>query len=249
MLVCEICSASVQETGQSQYRFEAKAFSSIRDLLEYHVQYSTAVTRASGTKILTPVSRFDKWALRHDNVQRGKKIGKGCFGDVYEGVLTKTSEKVAVKTCRSEALQDLDKFLKEAEILKQYDHPNIVRLIGVCAEKDPVYIVMELMPGGALLDFLRRKGTQQMKKKLCLMVIDAAKGMAYLESNNCIHRDLAARNCLVGDNDIVKISDFGMSREEEGGIYTVSSGTRAIPIKWTAPEVGCTHAVAIECRA
>lgn len=237
---CVRCSLSVcvQESGQSQYRFEAKAFPSIRDLLEYHVQYNMAVTRASGTKILTPVSRFDKWSLRHDNVQRGKKIGKGCFGDVYEGVLTKTSEKVAVKTCRSETLNDLDKFLKEAEILKQYDHPNIVRLIGVCAEKDPVYIVMELMLGGALLDFLRRKGTQQTKRKLCLMVTDAAQGMAYLESKNCIHRDLAARNCLVGENDIVKISDFGMSREEEGGIYTVSSGTRAIPIKWTAPEVG-----------
>ena len=54
---------------------------------------------------------------------------------------------------------------------------------------------------------------------------------------HCIHRDLAARNCLVGDDDIVKISDFGMSREDEGGIYIVSSGTRQIPIKWTAPEV------------
>ena len=57
---------------------------------------------------------------------------------------------------------------------------------------------------------------------------------------NCIHRDLAARNCLVGDGDIVKISDFGMSREEECGIYTVSSGAKQIPIKWTAPEVRYT---------
>ena len=54
-------------------------------------------------------------------------------------------------------------------------------------------------------------------------------------------RDLAARNCLVGENDTVKIADFGMSREDEGGIYIVQSGTRNIPIKWTAPEVsgGC----------
>ena len=228
----------MQETGQQKYRFESKAFPSIRELLSYHVQYGTAVTRASGAVILNSVTRFDKWSLQHDNVQRGKKIGKGCFGDVYEGVLTKTAEKVAVKTCRSDALQDMDKFLKEAEILKQYDHPNIVRLIGVCAEKDPVYIVMELMPGGAFLDFLRKRGTHQAKKKLCGMVVDASKGMEYLESMNCIHRDLAARNCLVGDSDVVKISDFGMSREEEGGVYTVSSGTRAIPIKWTAPEVG-----------
>ena len=47
-------------------------------------------------------------------------------------------------------------------------------------------------------------------------------------------RDLAARNCLVGDKSVVKISDFGMSREEEE--YTVSDGLKQIPIKWTAPE-------------
>ncbi len=59
----------------------------------------------------------------------------------------------------------------------------------------------------------------------------------YLEEQHCIHRDLAARNCLVGPEDIVKIGDFGMSRESDDSEYTVQSGTRAIPIKWTAPEV------------
>ena len=47
------------------------------------------------------------------------------------------------------------------------------RLIGVCAEKDPVYIVMEFMPGGAFLDFLRKKGCNQTKKKLCGMCVNA----------------------------------------------------------------------------
>ena len=199
--------------------------------------YGTPVTRTSGAIIVKYVTKYDKWALRHDDVQRGKKIGKGCFGEVFEGKLTTTGQKVAVKTCKSETVQDLDKFLKEAEILKLYDHPNIVRLIGVCAEKEPVYIIMELMPGGAFLDYLRKKGVHQTKRKLSEMCVDASCGMEYLESKNCIHRDLAARNCLVAENDALKISDFGMSREEEGGIYMVSSGTRQIPIKWTAPEV------------
>ncbi|XP_014668985.1 PREDICTED: tyrosine-protein kinase Fes/Fps-like [Priapulus caudatus] len=66
------------------------------------------------------------------------------------------------------------------------------------------------------------------------MCIDAAAGMAYLEERNCIHRDLAARNCLLTADNVVKISDFGMSREEE--VYTASGGLKQIPVKWTAPE-------------
>lgn len=119
------------------------------------------------------------------------------------------------------------------------------------------------MIGGSLLTYLRKNTntiTQQEQLRMCK---DAAAGMRYLESKYCIHRDLAARNCLVGKNilifnyyknnlqniwirilkiilyflgyeSIVKISDFGMSREEEE--YIVSDGMKQIPIKWTAPE-------------
>ena len=58
------------------------------------------------------------------------------------------------------------------------------------------------------------------------MCLDASAGMQYLEMKNCIHRDLAARNCLVGETNVVKISDFGMSREEEE--YTVSDGLKQV---------------------
>jgi tyrosine-protein kinase Fer len=58
------------------------------------------------------------------------------------------------------------------------------------------------------------------------MCLDASAGMQYLEMKNCIHRDLAARNCLVGESNVVKISDFGMSREEEE--YTVSDGLKQV---------------------
>ncbi len=49
------------------------------------------------------------------------------------------------------------------------------RLLGICADKDPVYIVMEFMPGGTLLDYLRKKGCQQTKKKLCSMCVDVSR--------------------------------------------------------------------------
>ena len=65
------------------------------------------------------------------------------------------------------------------------------------------------------------------------MCLDAAAGMQYLESKNCIHRDLAARNCLVGEGNVVKISDFGMSREEEE--YTVSDGLKQVRLSRSFP--------------
>ena len=73
---------------------------------------------------------------------------QGNFGDVYKARLQLTSELVAVKTCKV-TLPDEQKrkFLQEGRILKQYDHPNIVRFIGIAVQKQPIMIVMELVPG------------------------------------------------------------------------------------------------------
>ena len=106
---------------------------------------------------------------------------------------------VAVKTCRHTLPDEQKKkFLQEGRILKQYEHPNVVRLIGICVQKQPIMIVMELVPGGSLLNFLRQKNNHLTVKQLLCMCNDVAAGMEYLESRNCIHRDLAVRNCLVG---------------------------------------------------
>lgn len=91
------------------------------------------------------------------------------------------------------------KFLQEGRILKQYDHPNVVKLVGICVQKQPIMIVMELVPGGSLLTFLRNNAANLTERRLLRMCRDVAAGMRYLESRNCIHRDLAARNCLIGE--------------------------------------------------
>lgn len=101
--------------------------------------------------------------------------------------------------------------LSPCRILKQYDHPNIVKLIGVCTQRQPIYIVMELVPGGRscgrrpsfflfmpnrrcprtggdFLSYLRKKKDELKTKQLLRFSVDAAAGMSYLESKNCIHR-------------------------------------------------------------
>ncbi|XP_036594361.1 tyrosine-protein kinase Fer isoform X1 [Trichosurus vulpecula] len=217
------------------YRFEGTGFTNIPQLIDYHYTTKQVITKKSGVVLLNPVVKDKKWVLSHEDVTLGELLGKGNFGEVYKGTL-KDKTAVAVKTCKEDLPQELKiKFLQEAKILKQYDHPNIVKLIGVCTQRQPIYIIMELIPGGDFLSFLRKKKDELKPRQLVKFSLDAASGMAYLESKNCIHRDLAARNCLVGENNILKISDFGMSRQEDGGIYS-SSGLKQIPIKWTAPE-------------
>nr|KAF6409818.1 FES proto-oncogene, tyrosine kinase [Rousettus aegyptiacus] len=218
------------------YRLEGDGFPSIPLLIDDLLRSKQPLTKKSGIVLNRAVPK-DKWVLNHEDLVLGEQIGRGNFGEVFSGRLRADNTLVAVKSCRETLPPDLKaKFLQEARILKQYSHPNIVRLIGVCTQKQPIYIVMELVQGGDFLTFLRTEGARLRVKTLLQMVGDAAAGMEYLESKCCIHRDLAARNCLVTEKNILKISDFGMSREEEDGIYAASGGLRQVPVKWTAPE-------------
>lgn len=78
------------------------------------------------------------------------------------------------------------KFLQEGRILKQYDHPNIVKLIGICVQKQPIMIVMELVPGGSLLSFLRKNNVTLATKQLISMCKDAAAGKCEI----CLHNEI-----------------------------------------------------------
>ncbi|XP_017020488.1 tyrosine-protein kinase Fer isoform X2 [Drosophila kikkawai] len=224
----------VQTTGEGNFRFEGPPFASIQELIMHQYHSELPVTVKSGAILRRPVCR-ERWELSNDDVVLLERIGRGNFGDVYKAKLKSTKLDVAVKTCRM-TLPDEQKrkFLQEGRILKQYDHPNIVKLIGICVQKQPIMIVMELVLGGSLLTYLRKNSNGLTNRQQMGMCRDAAAGMRYLESKNCIHRDLAARNCLVDLEHSVKISDFGMSREEEE--YIVSDGMKQIPVKWTAPE-------------
>nr|P00542.1 RecName: Full=Tyrosine-protein kinase transforming protein Fes [Gardner-Arnstein feline sarcoma virus] len=224
------------QSADNLYRPEGDGFASIPLLVDHLLRSQQPLTKKSGIVLNRAVPK-DKWVLNHEDLVLGEQIGRGNFGEVFSGRLRADNTLVAVKSCRETLPPDIKaKFLQEAKILKQYSHPNIVRLIGVCTQKQPIYIVMELVQGGDFLTFLRTEGARLRMKTLLQMVGDAAAGMEYLESKCCIHRDLAARNCLVTEKNVLKISDFGMSREAADGIYAASGGLRQVPVKWTAPE-------------
>ena len=117
-------------------------------------------------------------------------------------------------------------FLTEAQIMKKLRHPKLTQLYAVCTLEEPIYIITELMKYGSLLEYLQGKGKLLKLPQLIDMSAQVAAGMAYLESQNYIHRDLAARNVLVGDNNIVKIADFGLARLIKEDEYEARVGAR-----------------------
>ncbi|XP_053207383.1 ALK tyrosine kinase receptor-like isoform X2 [Panonychus citri] len=149
--------------------------------------------------------------IPRDKLSLSKALGQGAFGEVYQGILINMTGEVldevpvAIKTLPEQVANnqaEMD-FLMEALIMSKFRHRNIVRFIGVCFEKMPRFIVLELLAGGDLKTFLRESRASVNKPSpicmgdLLVIALDVARGCHYLEENHFIHRDIAARNCLL----------------------------------------------------
>uniref|UniRef100_A0A3B5QD37 Focal adhesion kinase 1 n=1 Tax=Xiphophorus maculatus TaxID=8083 RepID=A0A3B5QD37_XIPMA len=178
------------------------------------------------------------YEIQRDCIELGRCIGEGQFGDVHQGVYISQENpalSVAVKTCKNSTSDSVrEKFLQEALTMRQFDHPHIVKLMGVITE-NPVWIIMELCTLGELRSFLQVRKYSLDLATLILYSYQLSTALAYLESKRFVHRDIAARNVLVSTVDCVKLGDFGLSRYmEDSSYYKASKGK--LPIKWMAPE-------------
>ncbi|XP_038824647.1 protein-tyrosine kinase 2-beta-like [Salvelinus namaycush] len=178
-----------------------------------------------------------KYGIDRHDIVLGRILGEGFFGEVYEGMYKKSNGErlsVAVKTCKDCSPDVMEKFMSEAVIMKNLNHPHIVSLIGVI-EENPVWIVMELYQYGELKNYLTENKNKLTNITLVLFSLQICKALVYLEGINMVHRDIAVRNVLVATADCVKLGDFGLSRYIEDEEYYKASVTR-LPIKWMAPE-------------
>merc|ERR1719278_671642 len=187
-----------------------------------------------------------------------QELGEGAFGKVYKGelmgVIPTGPALVAIKTLKPGANQKTrNDFQREADLMTDLRHPNIVCLLGVSFSDDPQCMLFEHMANGDLHEFLithspnidsdvsepggmEDQGAVLNPMDMSFIAIQVAAGMEYLAGHHYVHRDLAARNCLVGENLTVKISDFGLSRDIYAADYYRVQSKSLLPVRWMPPE-------------
>ena len=151
-----------------------------------------------------------------------QELGEGQFGKVFQasaaglkayGGRTKV---VAVKFLNSDVdIKEQAVFIQEAIRMSGLEHEHVVRLLAVCFQTLPGFIVLEHMAKGDLKALLQASKASKASfdtRRLLDMGQQVASALAYLSSKNFLHRDIAARNVLVGSDDVLKLADFGLLR-------------------------------------
>ena len=205
----------------------------------------------------TPLKRNEAPKLvEWNNIKVLKRLGEGQFGEVFLAETISFAELrsiepktlVAIKTLKGDHSSTMKQdFEKEIKFMTRLKNAYVVQLLGICNKGTP-FIMMEYMRNGDLHMFLNKHYLPELGKDTADAVtpinvktlqyvgLQIANGMRYLASHCFIHRDLAARNCLVGEDYIVKIADFGMTHNLYNEAYFVMRGKAVLPIRWMAPE-------------
>lgn len=181
---------------------------------------------------------MDKYIITED-------LGEGSFGKVKKAINKTTNELVAIKIF-NQKFQSIDKCkeLREVKALTKLQHENIINLIEIILENQKLHLVFEIMKMN-LFELLNKKDNDYFFKKennnikglsediIKVIFYQILLGLDYMHKNNYFHRDLKPENILLNDNNIVKIADFGLSRE----IRSIPPFTQYVSTRWyRAPE-------------
>ncbi|KAG5128779.1 hypothetical protein AAZX31_10G283200 [Glycine max] len=173
---------------------------------------------AAAVQIAAQIFTFRELAAATKNFMPQSFLGEGGFGRVYKGLLETTGQVVAVKQLDRDGLQGNREFLVEVLMLSLLHHPNLVNLIGYCADGDQRLLVYEFMPLGSLEDHLHDlppdKEPLDWNTRMKIAA-GAAKGLEYLHDKAnppVIYRDFKSSNILLDEGYHPKLSDFGLAK-------------------------------------
>ncbi|XP_078492104.1 uncharacterized protein LOC100179035 [Ciona intestinalis] len=225
----------------------------IRSLLESRDSQRTDHSEQSYLTNTSSLSVADLNTEKCMGWKRGKPIGQGAFGKVWEG-MTNGGQLIAVKQVelspsdREKAKKEFENLQREVEILKDMKHTNIVSFIGTCLEGNVVNIFMEYLTGGSIATVLKDFGhlDEGVFRRYTKQILE---GVCYLHKHNVVHRDINGNNVMLLPCGTIKLIDFGCAKRvheinnSSSGRNSASSG-RERQFKsvvgtpyWMAPEV------------
>ncbi|CUT98754.1 tyrosine protein kinase Fyn [Echinococcus multilocularis] len=220
--------------SQGYYISSDKKLGSLDELIKFYCDPQTCTLTvplcAPCPKLGHSVQKFSSCVVSRASVALKHRLSSGNFGEVW--LATYRGVEVAVK--RALAATSRQDIVKEAEVMHQLYHPRLVLFLGVCCEpsSEPVMIITEFMPNGALDGYLRQK--RPLYGELLDMIFQISDGMAYLERRRAVHNDLRAANILVDADNSVKVADFGLTKILCNDSRDICDGM--FPVRWTPPE-------------
>jgi calcium-dependent protein kinase len=158
------------------------------------------------------------------------KIGQGSYGSVTKGTNKSTGVVRAIKTISKSQVKNIDRFRQEISIMKQMDHPNIIKLFETFEDNRNIYLVMELCTGGELFDRIIELG-HLTEHQAAVLMQQILRAIYYMHQNKVMHRDLKPENFLFATKESIeksplKIIDFGLScRFEPDQQMSTKAGT------------------------
>eukprot|EP01035_Chromulina_nebulosa_P021003 gene21003-27216_t len=173
---------------------------------------------------------------KHSYQINGSEIGRGAFGVVYQAFNVDTGDFVAVKRfpIKSIPVESLASIESEIDLMRELNHPNIVKYISTVRSKNYLYIIMEYMENGSLSNVIKQYGSFS-ESLTAIYITQVLRGLSYLHDQGVLHRDIKGANILTTKEGHVKLADFGVamklseaSLEEQEAVGTPY---------WMAPEI------------
>jgi len=169
-----------------------------------------------------------------------RQLGQGGFGAVFEANDTLLDRQVAIKELhlnKAASQQAVKRFVQEARVAASLAHPNIVSVYGMRLQKKQFYLIMEYLPGGSLLELLKKEEKLPVEEAVNLAV-GICDGLAQFHEQGIVHRDIKAENILLTADSRPKVIDFGIAHvpKSAGGMSLTQAGFQPSSLLYSSPE-------------